>query len=74
MEPRVIDGGRHRIAGGGSGARYGLIGLGIFVVILLAGGNWAASLLIEYSWWKESDRCARGSISTCTRRCPSRQP
>ncbi len=33
--------------------RFGLIGLAILVFALLAGSRWAASLLIEYSWWNE---------------------
>jgi uncharacterized membrane protein (UPF0182 family) len=48
MEPRVITGGRPRNA-----ARFGLIGLLILIVALLLGARWAASLLIEYSWWQE---------------------
>jgi uncharacterized protein len=31
----------------------GLIGLFILLVVLLIGTRWAASLLIDYSWWKE---------------------
>ena len=47
MEPRMISGGR------GSRRRYGLIGLAVLVVLLIASAGWASSLLIEYSWWKE---------------------
>jgi uncharacterized protein len=46
-EPRVITGGQRR------GLRVGLIGLFILLVVLLIGTRWAASLLIDYSWWKE---------------------
>ncbi len=47
--PRVITG-RHR----SRGLRFGLIGIGILLlVVLLIGTRWAASLLIDYSWWKE---------------------
>jgi len=49
MEPRVITGGR----GPGRAARFGLIGLVILFFIVLIGAKWAASLLMEYSWWKE---------------------
>ncbi len=31
----------------------GLIGLVILLFILLIGTRWAASVLIDYSWWKE---------------------
>ena len=46
--PRVISGGRP-----GRGLRLGLIGLIIFFFVVLIGANWAASILIDYSWWKE---------------------
>ncbi len=52
MEPRIINEGR-RIPGPSRGARFGLIGLGVLLFILIVGANWAASLLIEYAWWKE---------------------
>ncbi len=45
MEPRAIMGGRAK--------RYGLASLGILILIALVSARWAASLLIEYSWWKE---------------------
>ena len=45
MEARAIAGGR--------ATRFGLIGLGIVLVAALASARWAASLLIEYSWWQE---------------------
>ena len=32
---------------------FGLIGLVILLFVLLIGTRWAASLLIDYSWWKE---------------------
>jgi uncharacterized protein len=51
MEERVING--RRIAGGRRIRRVGLIGLVISAFVLLAAANRAASLLIEYSWWKE---------------------
>jgi uncharacterized protein len=44
---RVITGGRQR------GLRIGLIGIVIFLFVLLVGIRWAASLLIDYSWWQE---------------------
>jgi uncharacterized membrane protein (UPF0182 family) len=46
-EPRVITGRQSR------GLRIGLIGLGVLVLVLLIGTRWAASILIDYSWWKE---------------------
>ncbi len=46
--PRVITGGRQS-----QGLRIGLIGIGILLLVLLIGARWAASILIEYSWWKE---------------------
>src|SRR5580658_7319515 len=46
-EPRVITGRQRR------GLRIGLIGIVIFLFAMLIGARWAASLLIEYSWWKE---------------------
>jgi len=46
-EPLVITGRRNR------GLRVGLIGLVILLFVLLIGTRWAASLLIDYSWWKE---------------------
>jgi uncharacterized membrane protein (UPF0182 family) len=45
--PRVITGRQSR------GLRIGLIGIGILVLVLLIGARWAASILIDYSWWKE---------------------
>ncbi|MDQ1472707.1 MAG: uncharacterized protein QOJ99_4187 [Bryobacterales bacterium] len=48
MEPRVITSGRP-----GRAARFGLIGIAILIFAVLVGARWAASLLIEYSWWKE---------------------
>jgi uncharacterized membrane protein (UPF0182 family) len=48
MEPRVITSGRP-----GRAARFGLIGIVILIFAVLVGARWAASLLIEYSWWKE---------------------
>ena len=56
MEPRVIS---SRKAGGGNAARFGLIGLVILLFAVLIGAKWAASRLIEYSWWKEL-----GQVST----------
>ncbi|HTA47424.1 MAG TPA: UPF0182 family protein [Bryobacteraceae bacterium] len=47
MEPRVITGRRT------SGLRIGLISLIVLFIVLLVGANWGASLLIDYSWWKE---------------------
>src|SRR5690348_2085507 len=35
------------------GLRLGVIGIVIFILIVLFGARWAASLLISYSWWKE---------------------
>lgn len=39
--------------------RLGLIGAVILFFVLLVGANWGASLLIDYSWWKEL-----GQVST----------
>ena len=47
QDARVITGRPRR------GLRLGLIGLVILLFVLLIGARWAASLLIEYSWWKE---------------------
>ena len=47
MEPKVITGRRT------SGLRIGLISLVVLFVLVLIGVNWGASLLIDYSWWKE---------------------
>ncbi len=47
MEPRVITGRRSR------SLRAGLVGLIVLFFVLLIGANWGASLLIDYSWWKE---------------------
>jgi len=47
MEERVITGGRSQRT------RYGLIGLLIAFVVVVIGVNWGASILIDYSWWKE---------------------
>ncbi|MDP9053623.1 MAG: UPF0182 family protein [Acidobacteriota bacterium] len=47
-EPRVIAGGPPN-----RGLRIGLVGLVIFFIVLLIGTRWAASVLIDYSWWKE---------------------
>jgi uncharacterized membrane protein (UPF0182 family) len=47
MEPKVITGRR------ASGLRIGLITLGVLFLVVLIGANWGASLLIDYSWWKE---------------------
>ncbi|MDP9172053.1 MAG: UPF0182 family protein, partial [Acidobacteriota bacterium] len=52
MDERVIDF-EHRISGGNRAARFGIIGLVIFLIAVLVGVRWAASLLIDYSWWKE---------------------
>jgi hypothetical protein len=37
----------------------GLIGLFILLLVILIGARWAASILIDYSWWKEL-----GQVST----------
>ncbi len=47
MEPRVITGRRT------SGLGIGLIGLVVVFIVGLIGVNWGASILIDYSWWKE---------------------
>jgi uncharacterized membrane protein (UPF0182 family) len=47
MEKRVITGRRT------TGVQLGLFGLILALLILLIGIRWGASLLIEYSWWKE---------------------
>src|SRR5437868_3694896 len=51
MQDRIIEGGRdaRRLRA----RRIGLAGLGLLLLLLLLGTRWAASLLIEYSWWKE---------------------
>src|SRR5665213_986804 len=46
-EPRVITGGHS------PRLRIGLIGLVFLFFILLIGADWGASVLIDYSWWKE---------------------
>ena len=51
MEPRVITG---RSRGGNPAARFGCIAIAVLFFVLLIGGKWAASLLIDYSWWKEA--------------------
>ncbi|MCU1328843.1 MAG: hypothetical protein JWN34_4213 [Bryobacterales bacterium] len=33
--------------------RFGLLALGVVVFLLFIGANWAASLLIQYNWWRE---------------------
>ena len=52
QEPRVIQGGRGRPRPQ-SGLRIGLISLVVLFFVILIGANWGASLLIDYSWWKE---------------------
>ena len=52
MEPRIIDTGRRRLEGNRA-ARFGCIGIAILFFIVLIGAKWAASLLIDYSWWQE---------------------
>ncbi len=52
QEPRVITGGRGT-RHPRSGLRIGLISLVVVFFVLLIGANWGASLLIDYSWWKE---------------------
>lgn len=47
MEPRVITGRRN------TRLRVGLVGLIVLFFALLIGANWGASLLVDYSWWKE---------------------
>jgi len=47
MEERVITGGRR------PAPRFGIIGLFVAAIALLVAVRWGASLLIEYSWWKE---------------------
>ena len=58
MDERLIQGGRNRdggrnLAGGRNLVRFGLLGFVIAIVLFLIGANWGASLLIDYSWWKE---------------------
>ena len=57
QEPRVITGGRgsRGLSSGRprSGLRIGLISLVVLFFVVLIGANWGASLLIDYSWWKE---------------------
>jgi uncharacterized protein len=52
QEPRVITGGRGS-RHPRSGLRIGLISVVVLFFVLLIGANWGASLLIDYSWWKE---------------------
>lgn len=33
--------------------RFGLAGIAFLVFLVFVGANWAASLLIQYSWWQE---------------------
>jgi uncharacterized membrane protein (UPF0182 family) len=47
-EPRVITGGHPN-----RGLRIGIIGIVILLFVLLIGARWAASIMIDYSWWKE---------------------
>jgi len=35
------------------GLRFGIAGLIVLILVLLIGARWAASIMIEYSWWKE---------------------
>lgn len=35
------------------GMRIGMAGIIILILVLLVGARWAASIMIEYSWWKE---------------------
>jgi uncharacterized membrane protein (UPF0182 family) len=51
MEARAISGRRAK--------HFGLATLGVLIFIVLIGARWGASLLIEYSWWKEI-----GQVST----------
>src|SRR6202000_369634 len=44
---RVITGRRR------SGLRFGLIALVVLFFVVLIGASWGASVLIDYSWWKE---------------------
>jgi len=46
-EPRVITGGRPR------GLRIGIFAFVVVVIFLLVAIRWGASILIDYSWWKE---------------------
>ncbi len=50
MEPRVI---AMREPRGNPAARFGCIAIAVLFFVVLAGAKWAASLLIDYSWWKE---------------------
>ena len=54
QEPRVITSGRRP-----SRLRFGIIGLVITFFFLLFVVRWGASLLVDYSWWKEL-----GQVST----------
>jgi uncharacterized membrane protein (UPF0182 family) len=51
MEPRVITGGA---ADRNPAVRLGCIAIAVVFFAVLAGSKWAASLLIDYSWWKEA--------------------
>ena len=50
MDERLIGGKR------GRNLQLGLFGLAFFLLILLIAVRWGASLMIEYSWWKELDQ------------------
>ncbi|MEP6714289.1 MAG: UPF0182 family protein [Terriglobia bacterium] len=52
IDERIIDH-DHRLPGGRRTARFGVIGLLIAAFALLVIVRWGASLLIDYSWWKE---------------------
>ncbi len=51
MEPRVITG---RTSDGNPAMRAGCIAIAVIFFVVLLSAKWAASLLIEYSWWKEA--------------------
>lgn len=53
MEERLGYGGGRIVQGPGRAAKIGLAGIAFVLFALLIGARWAASLLIEYSWWQE---------------------
>src|SRR5437879_5676347 len=53
MDERLGYGQGRVINGRGRAAKIGLAGIAFLLFLLMIGARWAASLLIEYSWWQE---------------------
>ena len=55
LDPELPSGSRvYRMRPPASRAKsFGLAGIAVFIFLVVVGANWAASLLIQYSWWKE---------------------